>query len=345
MSTGPTFSFSTTADDVAAAFPEEIKGKNVLITGTSINGMGFEAARVIAKYANLVVITGYNDERLRLSEEAIKKDVPMANIRRLNLDLTSLADVRKAAAEVNAYPEALHVLINNAAAFGGSYRVTQDKFEIQMGVNHLGPFLFTKLIAPKLLASKTDTYTPRVVFVSSAAHAMCAGVDFDILEHPTAEGYNSTVAYWQSKSANVLTAIEISKRSKGALNAYSLNPGRASLAVVLVHIIPILIVVFTNMCQKEEGKAELQALGLLGADGQAVLNNRIMDWKTIPQGAATMVAAAFDPRIADRPGSYLDDAKVANESIAPHSSDPANGERLWALTEKLIGEKFTFSVS
>ncbi|KAJ7182479.1 hypothetical protein C8R43DRAFT_1100915 [Mycena crocata] len=344
MSTGPTFTFSTTADEVAAAFSEEIKGKNVLITGTSINGMGFEAARVIAKYANLVIITGYNDERLRLSEEAIKKDVPTANIRRLTLDLTSLAAVRKAAEAVNAYPEELHVLVNNAAASGGSYRVTEEKFEIQMGVNHLGPFLFTKLIAPKLLASKTATYTPRVVFVSSGAHALCAGVDFDLMQHPTAEGYNSALAYWQSKSANVLTAIELSKRSQGALNAYSLNPG----------------LVFTNMFQKEEAKAGIQALGLIGADGQPILNNGIMDWKTIPQGAATIIAAAFDPRIAgrgscfdwvsvltagvilDKPGSYLDDAKVANESIAPHSSDPANGERLWALTEKLIGEEFSF---
>jgi hypothetical protein len=78
MSTSPSFSYTTTAEEVATAFSDEIKGKNgtlsivvlpphqlppVLITGTSINGLGFEAARVLAKYAKLVVITGYNEER------------------------------------------------------------------------------------------------------------------------------------------------------------------------------------------------------------------------------------------------------------------------------------------
>jgi hypothetical protein len=99
----------------------------VLITGTSLNGLGFENARVIAKYANLVIFTGYSPERycvpsllslpawlnfmcrLRLSKEAIRKDVPSANIRRLSLDLSSLAAVRTAAAEVNTYPEPIHV--------------------------------------------------------------------------------------------------------------------------------------------------------------------------------------------------------------------------------------------
>jgi NAD(P)-dependent dehydrogenase (short-subunit alcohol dehydrogenase family) len=89
--------------------------------------LGFETARVLAKYASLVVITGYNQERyltpshqgvvgvntnidrLKLSEEALKKDVPTANIRTLHLDLSSLGSVRAAAQEVKAYPEPLHV--------------------------------------------------------------------------------------------------------------------------------------------------------------------------------------------------------------------------------------------
>jgi NAD(P)-dependent dehydrogenase (short-subunit alcohol dehydrogenase family) len=106
----------------------------VLVTGTSPNGIGFETARVIAKHANLVIITGYNLERygiyfsitrapnprninaepavctrLKLSEDAIKREVPTANIRPLVLDLSSLAAVRTTAAEINAYPEVLHV--------------------------------------------------------------------------------------------------------------------------------------------------------------------------------------------------------------------------------------------
>ncbi|KAJ7196118.1 hypothetical protein GGX14DRAFT_545787 [Mycena pura] len=324
MSAFPKFSFNTTADEVATAFSQEIKGKNVLITGTSLNGIGFEAARVIAKHANLVVITGYNDERLKLSEEAIKKDVPAANIRRLTLDLASLAGVRKAAAEVNTYAEPLHVLIHNAAAAIGSFKLTVDNLESQMATDHIGPFLFTKLLARKLLASATPSYTPRVVFVSSAAHGFGAGVDFATLAHLDAASYDTNDRYWQAKSANVLTAIELSRRSKGAIKGYSLHPG----------------LIFTNINQKEESIAGMQALGVLGPDAQPDTDK--YQWKTIPQGAATTVTAAFDPRLDDVPGAYLDDSEVANESVAAHSSDPANATKLWTATEEIVGETFTF---
>ncbi|KAJ6614820.1 hypothetical protein B0H10DRAFT_127059 [Mycena sp. CBHHK59/15] len=241
----PIFSSRTTADEVATTFSQEIAGKNVLITGTSINGIGFEAARVIAKHANLVVITGYNLERLKLSEDAIKNDVPSANIRRLALDLSSLTAVRKAAAEVNAYPEPIHVLIHNAAASIGPFKLTADKLESQVATGHIGPFLLTKLLTPKLLAAATTSYTPRVVFVSSNAHAAGSGVDFDTLGKPDTAKYTSLDAYFQTKSANVLTALEISKRSKGAINAYSLHPG----------------VVYTNLIQKEESIPIMQSSG------------------------------------------------------------------------------------
>ncbi|KAJ7460301.1 hypothetical protein FB451DRAFT_1371758 [Mycena latifolia] len=324
MSTFPSFSFATTADEVAVAFSEKLKGKNVLITGTSLNGIGFETARVIAKHANLVIITGYNAERLKLSEAAIKQDVPEANIRRLTLDLSSLAAVRTAAEEVNSYPESLHVLIHNAAAAIGPFKLTADNLETQMATDHVGPFLLTKLLAPKLLAAATASYTPRVIFVSSGAHAFGKGVDFDTVEHPSAESYTATDACFQAKSANILTALELSRRSQGKLNAYSLHPG----------------VIFTNISQKEESIPEMQALGILGPDG--LPNTEKFEWKTIPQGAATTVAAAFDPRLNDKPGAYLDNSTVANEVVASHSSDPANASRLWELTEKIIGETFTF---
>ncbi|KAJ6540327.1 hypothetical protein B0H19DRAFT_1175470 [Mycena capillaripes] len=324
MSALPEFSFNTTAEEVATTFSQEIRGKNVLITGTSLNGIGFETARVIAKHANLVIITGYNDGRLKLSENTIKKDIPTANVRRLTLDLSSLAGVRKAAAEVNAYSEPIHVLIHNAAAAIGPFKLTVDGLESQMATDHIGPFLFTKLLAPKISASATAAYTPRVVFVSSGAHASGPGVNFDTIGSPNPEKYNSFSAYFEAKSANILTAIELSKRSKGAINAYSLHPG----------------VIFTNMNQKEESIPGMQALGILGPDGQP--NTEKRQWKTIPQGAATSVAAAFDPRLNDKPGAYLDDSTVKNESVIAHSSDPANAARLWTVTEKIMGEEFTF---
>ncbi|KAJ7488088.1 NAD-P-binding protein [Mycena latifolia] len=324
MSTVPTFTSTTTAEEVATAFAEEIKGKNVLITGTSINGIGFETARVIAKYAKLLVITGYSEERLRLSEEAIKKDVPHANIHRLILDLSSFANIRKAAEQVNANPEPLHVLINNAAASLNDFTLTEDHLETQIATDHVGPFLFTKLLTPKLLAAGTPTYTPRVVFVSSEAHSFGTGVDFDTLTNPNPAKYEKLNAYGQAKSANVLTAMELSKRSKGKINAYSLHPGG----------------IFTNIHEKPNSIPTFKSLGILLPDGKP--NPAQGQWKTIPEGAATTVAAAFDPRLDDKPGAYLVDSVVANEKVAPHSSDPANAEKLWNVTEKLIGETFSF---
>ncbi|KAJ7119781.1 NAD-P-binding protein [Mycena epipterygia] len=338
----PIFSFSTTADEVATAFASEIRGKNgeqsnvqvsvenashhltVLITGTSLNGIGYEAARVIAKHANLVIITGYNSERLKLSEEAIKKEVLSANIRPLTLDLSSLAAIRKAAEEVNTYPEPLHVLIHNAAAPIGPFKLTVDNLEMQMATGHIGPFLFTKLLAPKLLAAGTASYIPRVVFLSSSAHPFGSGVDFSTLGHPDPEKYTTGDAYIQAKCANILTAIELSKRSNGKINAYSLHPGA----------------VYTNIVQKEESIEWYQSVGILGPD--RLPNPERFAWKTIPQGAATTVTAAFDTRFNDKPGTYLSDSSDANADVAPHCSDPVNAEKLWTLTEEIIGESFTF---
>ncbi|KAJ7184872.1 hypothetical protein C8R46DRAFT_1343860 [Mycena filopes] len=320
----PIFSSTTTADEVATTFAAEIRGKNVLITGTSLNGLGFETARVIAKHANLVIITGYNLERLALSEDALKRDVPAADIRRLSLDLSSLANVRAAAAEVNAYFEPLHVLIHNAAKPVCPFQLTVDNLESQMATDHIGPFLFTKLLAPKLLAAATAVYTPRVVFLSSTAHAAGTGVNFDTMQKPDPMKYHDFEAYFQAKSASILTAIELSKRSNGRISAYSVHPG----------------VIYTNILQKEESLTHLQAYDILDAEGKP--NTDKYEWKDIPQGAASTVAAAFDTRFNDVPGAYISDCTDASKEIAPHSCDPHNAERLWSITEEIIGEKFTF---
>ncbi|KAJ6567475.1 hypothetical protein B0H10DRAFT_2238670 [Mycena sp. CBHHK59/15] len=319
----PTFTSTTTAEEVATVFADQIQGKNVLITGTSINGIGFEAARVIAKYANLLIITGYNSERLELSEEAIKQELPSANIRLSTLYLASLAGVRKAAAEVNAYPEPLHVLIHNAAASPGPYKLSADGFEMHLATDHIGPFLLTKLLVPKLLEAATPGFTPRVVFVSSLAHTWATSMDFDKLGHPDPESFSTTNAYATAKTANILSAIELSRRSKGKINAYSLHPGA----------------IFTNIQQREESKAYMLENGIITAEG--LPNTDKFPWKSIPEGAATTVAAAFDTRLDAKPGAYLSDGMEANSEIAPSCTKEA-AAKLWTTTEELIGEKWEF---
>ncbi|KAF8215215.1 hypothetical protein K438DRAFT_1926770 [Mycena galopus ATCC 62051] len=313
----PTFTSATTAEEVAAVFADQIRGKNVLITGTSINGIGFEAARVLAKYANLVIITGYNPERLQLSEEAIKKELPGANIRRLILDLSSLAAVRKAAAEVNAYPEPLHVLVHNAAA-SGLLKFTADGFENYIATDHIGPFLLTKLLAPKLLAARSQSYTPRVVVVSGA-HAY-GSVDFATLVHPDPKNFNAKAANARAKACNILFANELAKRGAGMINAYSLHPG----------------VIYTNIVQKEDNKEALIAMGVLTANGGR--NTEKFSWKTLGQGAATTVVAAFDTRLDAKSGAYLEDGVEAK--CAPHCADQETAAKLWTFTEEYMFSNF-----
>ncbi|CAK5267262.1 unnamed protein product [Mycena citricolor] len=314
----PTFDFNTTAEEVATAFAEQIKGKNVLITGTSLNSLGFETARVVAKYANLVIITGYNTERLKLARAELQKEGPHAEIRPLVIDLASLKDVRRAAAEVNAYAEPIHVLVNNAAAAVGDFKLSPEGYENQLATDHLGPFLFTALIAPKLLAARTETFTPRVIFVSSLAH-LFGGVSLETWGKPDPASYDSMAAYAQAKTANILTAAELSRRAKGALKSYSLHPG----------------IIFTNINQKEESAEKQKELGILLPDGSPNLEK--YQWKSIPEGSATTVAAAFDPRLEDSPGAFLDDSKVANDKRSPQAADSALAARLWEITEELVG--------
>ncbi|KAJ6630163.1 hypothetical protein B0H10DRAFT_2208279 [Mycena sp. CBHHK59/15] len=284
----PTFSFHMTVDKIIYTRCTIADFPTVLITGTSLNRIGFETVRVIAKYANLVIITGYNLERLKLSEDTIKQDIPSAN-----------------------------ALIHNAAASLGKFKLTEDNLKKQVATDHISPFLLTKLLAPKLLATSTASYTPRIVYASGGAHAYGTGVNFDTLGKPDPAKYTVMDMYFQSKSANILMGIELSKRSKGKIN-----------------------VIYTNINQKEESIADMQALGVLDAEGNPTFDK--FEWKSMAQGVATTVTAAFDTRFNDKPGAYLSDCNVANKEAAPHSTDPANAAHLWEVTEKIIGETFVF---
>ncbi|KAJ7737878.1 hypothetical protein DFH07DRAFT_90867 [Mycena maculata] len=117
-------------------------------------------------------------------------------------------------------------------------------------------------------------------------------------------------------------------RSHRKINAYSLNPGP----------------VFTNMIQKEDTAAGFKVSGggpgVIDEDGTP--NTEKYDWKTLQEGAATTLVAAFDPILSNKPVAYLDDCKVATETVAPHSSDPANASLLLTVTEKVIGQSFEF---
>ncbi|KAI9281360.1 short-chain dehydrogenase [Umbelopsis sp. AD052] len=314
------FGLHTEADEAATYFESNIKGKTVLVTGCSLGGLGFEAARVVSKHhAGLVILAGRKQESLDDAVQKIKEETPSANLRTLLLDLASLKSARHAAAEVNAYPEAIDVLINNAGIMASPYYTTEDGFESQFGTNHLGPFLFTNLILPKILASKTGA--PRIVNVSSVGHILSA-IRYDDPCFENGKTYNKWLAYGQSKTANVLFARGLSNRYNGkGLTAFSLHPG----------------VIRTNLSRnvkREEFSEPMKDTDGIPIDFSSEYH------KTIPEGTATHIVAAFDPNIASQTASYLADCQLAMDRVKPYAKDDAEAEKLWALSEKLVGQTF-----
>ena len=154
------------------------------------------------------------------------------------MDLASLASVRRFAEAFIAKYDRLDGLVNNAGIMACPEGKTEDSFETQFGVNHLGHFLLTELLLDTLKASAPS----RIVCVSSVAHVGMRGqageIDFDDLNFER-RPYNRTLAYTQSKLANVLHALDLSRRLEGTgVSAFSVHPGwiRSNLAQ---HMLPV----------------------------------------------------------------------------------------------------------
>lgn len=160
---------NATGESLLKDLSGEIKGKTILTTGVTLGTLGGLFVQTIAKAEPAaLILAGRNMERTQATADAIKAAHPNIDVRMLQLDLSSFAAVREAAATLNSMKNLPHidVLVNNAGIMATDYKLTVDGFEQQFGSNHLGHFLFTNLIMGKLLASKS----PRIISVSSVAH-------------------------------------------------------------------------------------------------------------------------------------------------------------------------------
>lgn len=316
------FGFSTTSDEAAEHFADQIQGKAILITGASWGGLGAEAARAIAKYnPSVIVLACRKQESLNEAIGKIKEEVPNANLRPLILDLASLESVRTAAKEVNAYSEPIDVLINSAGIMASPYFKTKDGFEGQFGTNHLGHFLFTNLILPRMMESPTGE--PRVVNVTSRGHILCP-ILFEDPGFADGAKYNPMWAYGQSKTANILFAKELRNRygSKGLL-AFSLHPG----------------VILTNLIRDMKDLDNVMRQNMKTYDGEDFWTSKTI-WKTLPQGSSTYIVAAFDPSIKISNGSFLRDCHLDDDYVKPYAKDDDIAKRLWTLSEQMVGQTF-----
>jgi NAD(P)-dependent dehydrogenase (short-subunit alcohol dehydrogenase family) len=282
----------------------DLTGLNVIVTGGT-SGLGAETVRVLAAAGARVVAAG-RSQGIAGSAAPVEFE---------ELDLASLASVD---AFVRRWNRPLHVLVNNAGVMRTPFGRTAEGFESQFGTNHLGHFALTTGLLPAL----RDAGEARVVALSSRGHRR-SDINFEdpnYLSRP----YDPWEAYGQSKTANCLFAVGLTRRG---IPANAVAPG--AIQTSLMRHMP---------------REELAARGWLDSAGNRV-DGQGPGWKTVEQGAATTVWAAIAPQLQGVGGKYLDNCAIAEPwrgqgdvpfgYYAPYALDPDRAERLWALSEKL----------
>lgn len=310
------FGYDTSGSQVVEVFKDVVKGKTFVITGPSDGGIGAETATCLAAGSpELLVLAGRSLGKIQPVIDRINAINPAVRTKFVILDLSSLASVREAAASINAGVERIDVLINNAAVMAVPFSKTVDGIESQFGTNHIGHFLLTDLIMPKILAAGPGA---RIVNLSSLSHRM-ADVNLDDYNFDHGAEYHPSSAYGAAKSANILFTLALAKRLKSEeVKAISLHPG--SVATNLQsYMTPELAEETMQMIRDKTGRPfERPKL------------------KSIQQGCSTTLVAALDPSISS--GDYLEDCNPAEPEA--HVMDKQKAEKLWLLSEKLVGQKF-----
>jgi NAD(P)-dependent dehydrogenase (short-subunit alcohol dehydrogenase family) len=300
------FGPETTTDEVLEGV--DLSGKVAVVTGAS-GGLGLETARALAGAGAVVVLAARDVVRTEAAASAIRERVPGAALESIALDLASLASVRSAAARLLRSRDRIDLLINNAGVMATPFGRTADGFEMQLGTNHLGHFLWTSLLAPALLAAAPA----RIVNLSSGGH-MISDVHWDD-PHFERHDYDKWAAYGQSKTANLLFTVELERRlGARGVHAYAVHPG----------------MIATDL-GRHLSAADLAALAEMAKSAPGGLP----PFKSVAAGAATTVWAATAPELAHQGGRYLADCRVSDEH-APWALDPAAARRLWGMSERMI---------
>lgn len=302
----------------------EIEGAVTLITGGN-TGIGKETAIDLAKKGARVVIACRDKSRGQVALDEIREASGREDVELIELDLASLASVRRCAAEFAERFNRLSLLINNAgvALTRGPRQETHDGIEMQFGVNHVGHFVLTNALLPLLRKS----LPARIVNLSSAGYLMAPdGLNFDDLQMK--ENYSGFLCYGHSKLANVYFTTELARRLEDEeITVNAVHPGYV--ATELGRPRPEDEARFVK-AEKKSGAAsggksdsgpDLSALG---------------EPLSAQEGAATSILVAASPEVDGISGRYFADCKV--EELTPVAADPEPAKRLWLATEELLRE-------
>lgn len=318
--------FSTAAEVINGI---DLTGKTAIVTG-GYSGIGFETVRVLHGAGASVIVPVRNVMNAKIEFAGLKNRIEIEEMDLLNPD-----SIDNFARKFDSSSRPLHILVNNAGIMANPLTRDSRGYESQFATNHLGHFQLTARLWPALQKANGA----RVISVSSLGHRFSPVV----FEDPNYEhrDYDRWTAYGQSKTANILFALELDKRGESSnVRAFSLHPGR---------------IIETNL-KKYLSEDELKAMGALDTSGKQV-NDPLNPLKTIPQGAATTVWCATSPKLQRMGGLYCANCEVAEvmkitepsknstglAGVLPYAIDYQNAERLWTLSERLTGLQFTTS--
>ena len=278
----------------------DLAGTTMLVTGGT-NGIGLATATALAARGARVGIVGRDPDRAHMAVKHITQRAPQAEVAVFLAELSVQAEVRRLAEEVQVLDD-LSVLVNNAGGYWAHRHLTADGLERTFAVNHLAPYLLTRLLQPLLIRNAPA----RVVTVSSGAQAM-GRIDFDDLQGE--HRFSGQRAYNQSKLANVLFTYELARRLTGTgVTANTLHPG----------------VVRTGFGQSDPGRWMNTLQGVVA---------RFM--KTPEDGARTSVYLAGSPDVEGTTGRYYANQQPRRSS--PRSYDHNTARRLWQVSADLVG--------
>jgi NAD(P)-dependent dehydrogenase (short-subunit alcohol dehydrogenase family) len=293
------------------------RGRTAVITGAN-TGLGFETARVLATRGAQVVLACRNLGQAKEAAARILSSgphpAPPVDVQAVRLDLASLASVREAAEEIGSAYGPVDLLINNAGVMMTPYRQTDDGFELQLGVNHLGHFALAGLLLGQMLGRAGS----RVITVSSNGHKS-GRIDFNDLQ--SQRRYRRMAAYYQSKLANLMFTYELQRRLAGAqaqTQALAAHPGKAR----------------TELTRYLPGWLRLEDLVIEQPLGQSAA-----------MGALATLRAAADP--AARGGEYYGPGGRGELKGYPRlvasterARDVEAQQRLWQESERLTGVSY-----
>jgi NAD(P)-dependent dehydrogenase (short-subunit alcohol dehydrogenase family) len=315
------FDATSTTDDVLAGI--DLSGRRFVVTGAA-SGLGEEATRAVAARGASVLMLARDPAKNAAAADRIRTAVPDAELSLAELDLADLASVRACAHRILDAGEPIDVLMNNAGVMACPFGRTADGFETQFGTNHLGHFELTRLLEPAVVAGDA----PRIVNLSSAAHGIC-DVDLDDPNYDRTP-YDAWGSYGRSKSANAHHARSLARRLAGSgVLAFSVHPG-GIMTNLGRHLDEQLLQELMDRSAERAAKA--------GDDSPGIR------FKSVEQGAATQVWAATAPELVDHSGAYLADCgvgvrggNVGTNGYEPYLDDDETADRLWELSESLVG--------